>query len=92
MTHKDFKTVRSQLAAKGSKVRIRLESQRNDIPSEFTASVKSHGPSFVEVGIKGIRGLRFLIFTQIAEMEIIDGQAPVTDDSKSAGCGVVQEQ
>jgi hypothetical protein len=89
MTREDFKEIRSKLE-KGSRVRIRLERARNDIPAEFTASVKTHGPSYVEVGIKGIRGLKFLIFTQIAEIEIIASATP--SGSRSAGRGVEQVQ
>ena len=74
MNREEFKAIRAKLT-KGTRVRIRLDRVRYDIPTEFTASVKAHGPSFVEVGIKDVRGLRFLIFTQIKSMEVLPDAA-----------------
>lgn len=71
MNREDFKAVSSQLK-KGSKVRISLSASRRGTPSEFTGSVKDRGSAFVEVGIKGIRGLHFLLFTQIESITPIE--------------------
>jgi hypothetical protein len=39
-------------------------------PMEFTGKIHDRGPSYIEVGIKGIRGLRRFLFTQIESMQI----------------------
>jgi hypothetical protein len=70
MNRDDFKEISSQLK-KGTKVRIQISSLREDLPTEFTASIKDHGPSYVEVGIKGHRGLRRFLFFQLESMEIV---------------------
>src|SRR5438477_5420388 len=70
MNREDFKTISSQLK-KGSKVRVTISSLRQDLPTEFTASVKDHGPSYIEVGIKGHRGLRRFLFNQVESIEIV---------------------
>jgi hypothetical protein len=74
MKREDFKQIRSKLE-KGSRVRIKLNRPCNDLPTEFDASVKAHGPSFVEVGIKGIRYRHFLLFTYIEQMEVLPNAA-----------------
>jgi hypothetical protein len=70
MNREDFKQISSQLK-KGSKVRVKISNLREDLPTEFTASVKDRGPSFIEVGIKGHRGLRRFLFFQIDQLEVI---------------------
>jgi hypothetical protein len=74
MNQEDFKAISSQLK-KGSKVRVELQALREDLPTEFTANVKDHGPSYIEVGIKGHRGLRRFLFFQIEKLEIIPNAA-----------------
>jgi hypothetical protein len=74
MNREDFKAISSQLK-KGSKVRVQLQALREDLPTEFTASVKDRGPSYVELGIKGHRGLRRFLFNQIDKLEILPNAA-----------------
>ena len=69
MDRQAFKAISAQLT-KGSKVRVRLAALHTDLPTEFTASIKDRGPSFIEVGIKGHRGLRRFLFTQVESLEI----------------------
>lgn len=68
MNREEFKTISAQLK-KVSKVRVRLAGLREDLPAEFAALVKDHGPSFVELGIKGHRGLKRFLFTQIQSVD-----------------------
>jgi hypothetical protein len=74
MDKESFKAISAQLT-KGSKVRVELQALREDLPTSFTASVKDRGPSYIEVGIKGHRGLRRFLFFQIEKLEIIPNAA-----------------
>lgn len=74
MNREDFKLISSQLK-KGSRVRVKMSKLREDLPTEFTASVKDRGPSFIEVGIKGHRGLRRFLFIEIDELEVLPNAA-----------------
>jgi hypothetical protein len=69
MNREEFKSLSSQLK-KGSLVHLKLTDPRLDIPDEFTAKIHDRGPSFIEVGIKGIRGLRKFLFTQVESLVI----------------------
>lgn len=69
MNRLEFRDVSAQLK-KGTRVRLKIYAQREDMPTEFTARIKDHGPSYIEVGIKGHRGLRRFLFTQVESMEI----------------------
>jgi hypothetical protein len=73
MDRETFRVISTQLK-KGSKVRVELQALREDLPTKFTASVKDHGPSYIEVGIKGHRGLRRFLFFQIEKLEIIPNE------------------
>ena len=71
MDREAFKTLSSRLT-KGSKVRIRLAYPHLCLPMEFMASIKDRGPSYIEVGIKGIRGLRRFLFNQVDWISVPD--------------------
>jgi hypothetical protein len=68
MNREEFKTISSQLN-NGSKVRVRLAQPQLTCPIEFTAKIHDRGPSYIEVGIKGTRGLRRFLFTQIESIQ-----------------------
>ena len=70
MNHDEFKAISRQLT-KGSKVRVRLASPQLTCPTEFTAKIYDRGPSYIEIGIKGVRGLRRLLFTQVKSLELL---------------------
>jgi hypothetical protein len=74
MDRETFRSISSELK-KGTRVRVELQTLREDLPTKFTASVKDHGPSYIEVGIKGHRGLRRFLFFQIEKLEIIPNAA-----------------
>ena len=76
MDREKFKEISSQLT-KGSKVNVELTVPAISLPMRFTASIKDRGPSYIEFGIKGRRGLHRLLFTQIEKMEIEDNAKTV---------------
>jgi hypothetical protein len=68
MNREDFRSISAHLQ-KGSKVHVRLAQPQLTCPIEFTAKIHDSGPSYIEVGIKGTRGLRRFLFTQIESIQ-----------------------
>jgi hypothetical protein len=69
MDREAFKVLSSKLT-RGSKVRVRLTEPQLTCPMEFTAKIHDRGPSYIEVGIKGTRGLKRFLFTQVESVEL----------------------
>jgi hypothetical protein len=80
MNREDFKAISAQLK-KGSRVRVKLASSRSDVPDEFDAKIYDRGPSYIEVGIKKVRGLRRFLFTQLESIEAIEVPENATANS-----------
>ena len=74
MNREDFKTISSQLK-KGTRVRFRVSIPQLNGYIEFTGKIHDHGPLWIEVGIKGIRGLRRFLFTQVESLEVLPNAA-----------------
>lgn len=69
MDREEFRAISAKIS-KGSEVNVELAVPAISLPMRFTASIKDRGPSYIEFGIKGRRGLHRLLFTQIEKMEI----------------------
>jgi hypothetical protein len=71
MEREAFNTISSQLT-KGTKVNVHLIVPQLSCPMNFTAKIYDRGPSYIEVGIKGVRGLRRFLFTQVESLELVN--------------------
>lgn len=89
MDREAFKTVASQLS-KGTKVHVRLTVPQLTCPMEFDGKIYDHGPSYIEVGIKGVRGLRRFLFTQLESMELLCKKCGRSRDGHSLGMGTYE--
>ena len=76
MNSEEFKVITAQLT-KGSKVRVRLIEPQLTCPMDFTGKIYDRGPLWIEVGIKGVRGLRRLLFTQVDLLEILPSNSGI---------------